>query len=102
AVNVAARLEQAAAPGEALIGAETLQLVRDAVRVAAVEPLELKGKAEPVDAYRLLEVLIDADALARHLEAPLVGRERERDRLRRDFEDAVAERTCRLFTLLGP
>ncbi|MEX0851538.1 MAG: adenylate/guanylate cyclase domain-containing protein, partial [Gaiellaceae bacterium] len=102
AVNVAARLEQAAPPGETLIGAETRSLVRDAVRVEPVEPLTLKGKSEPVPAFRLLELLADAEALARHPEAPLVGRTRERERLRRDFEDAVAERTCRLFTLLGP
>jgi class 3 adenylate cyclase/tetratricopeptide (TPR) repeat protein len=101
AVNVAARLEQAAAPGETLIGAETRLLVRDAVRVEPIEPLALKGKAEPVEAYRLLEVIGDAP-LARHLETPLVGRERERQRLWRDYEDAVADRTCRLFTLLGP
>ena len=102
AVNVAARLEQAAASGETLIGAETRALVRDAIRVEAVEPLALKGKSEPVVAFRLLEVLLDSDALARHLETPLVGRERERQRLWRDYEDAVADRTCRLFTLLGP
>jgi len=102
AVNVAARFEQAAPPGEALIGGETRSLVRDAVRVEPVEPLSLKGKSEPVAAYRLLEVLSDADAFARHPEAPLVGRTRERERLRRDFDDAVAEPTCRLFTLLGP
>jgi class 3 adenylate cyclase len=102
AVNVAARLEQAAGAGEALIGAQTRALVRDAVRVEAVEPLTLKGKAEPVAAYRLLDVISDAAPLARHLETPLVGRERERQRLWRDYEDAVADRTCRLFTLLGP
>jgi class 3 adenylate cyclase/tetratricopeptide (TPR) repeat protein len=102
AVNVAARLEQAAPNGEILIGAETRVLVRDAVRVEAVEPLVLKGKSAPVEAYRLLEVLSDAEPLARHPETPLVGRERERRRLWRDYEDAVADRTCRLFTLLGP
>ncbi len=102
AVNVAARLEQAAASGETLIGAETRVLVRDAVRVEPLEPLVLKGKSEPVEAYRLLEVLSDAEGLARHLETPLVGRERERRRLWRDYEDAVEDRTCRLFTLLGP
>src|SRR5215204_5759684 len=48
AVNVAARLEQAAAPDEVLIGQATLALVRDAVEVERVEPLVLKGKAEPV------------------------------------------------------
>ncbi|MBA3434312.1 MAG: AAA family ATPase [Actinobacteria bacterium] len=102
AVNVAARLEQAAGSGEALIGGETRRLVRNAVRVEPVEPLTLKGKSEPVEAFRLVEVIADADALLRHPEAPLVGRTRERERLWRDFEDAVTERTCRLFTLLGP
>ena len=102
AVNVAARLEQIAGSGEVLIGAETRLLVRDAVRVEAVELLALKGKAEPVEAFRLLDVIPDAEAVARHLETPLVGRERERQRLWRDYEDAVTDRTCRLFTLLGP
>ena len=102
AVNVAARLEQAAAAGETLIGAESRVLVRDAVKVEAVRPLALKGKSEPVEAFRLLEVIGGAGPLARHLETPLVGRERERQRLWRDYEDAVADRTCRLFTLLGP
>ena len=50
AVNVAARLEQAASPGEILIGAETLSLVRDAVTVEPIEPLVLKGKRQPVPA----------------------------------------------------
>ena len=45
AVNVAARLEQAAAPGEVLIGPKTLRLVRDAVVADPTEPLELKGKS---------------------------------------------------------
>jgi class 3 adenylate cyclase/tetratricopeptide (TPR) repeat protein len=102
AVNVAARLEQAAGSGEILIGDHTRRLVRDAVRVGPVEPLGLKGKSEPVEAYRLLGVIGDAAPLARHLETPLVGRQRERQRLWRDYEDAVADRTGRLFTLLGP
>ena len=102
AVNVAARLEQSAPPGMVLIGPETRQLVRDAVRAEPVEPLALKGKSAPIEAFRLVEVLAGAAGLTRHLETPLVGRERERQRLWRDYEDAVADRTCRLFTLLGP
>jgi class 3 adenylate cyclase/tetratricopeptide (TPR) repeat protein len=102
AVNIAARLEQAADSGEILIGAQTRALVRDAVSVDPLEPLEFKGKAAPVEAYRLLEVINNVAPLARHLETPLVGRERERQRLWRDYEDTVADRTCRLFTLLGP
>jgi class 3 adenylate cyclase len=52
AVNVAARLEQAAAAGEILAGEKTVRLVRDSVDVEAVAPHDLKGKAEPVPAYR--------------------------------------------------
>jgi class 3 adenylate cyclase/tetratricopeptide (TPR) repeat protein len=102
AVNVAARLEQAAPSGEILIGGETQLLVRDAVRVEAVDAFELKGKSEAVEAFRLLEVLHDTAPLARHPETPLVGRERERQRLWRAYEDAVADSSCQLFTLLGP
>jgi class 3 adenylate cyclase len=50
AVNVAARLEQAAQPGEVLIGGETLALVADAVEIGEQRLLELKGKSEPVAA----------------------------------------------------
>ena len=102
AVNVAARLEQAAGPGEVLIGMETYRLVRDAVGVEKVPPLDLKGKAAPVTAYRLLEIDTSAEGVARRLDSPLVGRRRERERLRADFEHVVSERTCQLFTLLGP
>jgi class 3 adenylate cyclase len=51
AVNVAARLEQAAAPGEILIGAETRGLVRDAVETERAD-VAAKGKAQPIEAYR--------------------------------------------------
>ena len=101
AVNVTARLEQAAAPGEILLGVDTLRLVRDAVDVERIE-LALKGKPEPVPAFRLERLDAGAAGLARRLDRQLVGRERERERLRADFEDAVAARTCRLFTLVGP
>ncbi|MDH3193352.1 MAG: adenylate/guanylate cyclase domain-containing protein [Acidimicrobiia bacterium] len=53
AVNVAARLETAAEPGQILMGATTYDLVRHVVTAELVEPVEAKGKAEPVVAYRL-------------------------------------------------
>ncbi|HET7044459.1 MAG TPA: AAA family ATPase [Gaiellaceae bacterium] len=101
AVNVAARLEQAADPGEILLGVETRRLVRDAVEVEPVEPLALKGKSRPVAAFRLLSVDPDAPALARRFDAPLVGREQELRLLRHAFERAVGERSCSLVTVLG-
>jgi class 3 adenylate cyclase len=100
-VNVAARLEQAAQPGDLLIGARTYELVRDAVKVAGVEPLALRGKSEPVRAYRLLEVDPGAPARTSRLDVPMVGREAERDLLRRALARVSEHRTCQLFTILG-
>jgi class 3 adenylate cyclase/tetratricopeptide (TPR) repeat protein len=102
AVNVAARLEQAATPGEVFIADSTLRLVRDAVVAEAVAPLGLKGKAEPVTAHRLLAVHAGAAGVARRLDSPLVGRERPLAQLITAFEDVVADRVCHLFTILGP
>jgi class 3 adenylate cyclase/tetratricopeptide (TPR) repeat protein len=102
AVNVAARLEQVAGPGEILLGEQTLRLARAAVRTEPVEALSLKGKANPVPAHLLLHVVEGAPAFDRQLDAPLVGRADELARLRAAFEVAVAERRCRLVTVLGP
>ena len=101
AVNVAARLEQAAGSGETLIGSETLRLVRDAVETEPTEALELKGKAEPIQAHRVLTVDPDAPSFARRLDRPMVGRQRELERLLGDFEQSVQDRSCHMFTLLG-
>jgi class 3 adenylate cyclase/tetratricopeptide (TPR) repeat protein len=99
-VNVAARLEQAAPTGEVLIGESTYRLVRGAVEVASVEPLELKGKPEPVPAYRLLSVTPGART-TRPVGLPLVGRAREIAVLDAEFRRSVAGPECRLATLLG-
>ena len=100
AVNVAARLEQAAEPGEVLIGTETRRLVRDAVEVEPVD-VTAKGKPEPLPSFRLLDVDPDAAAVARRLDTPLVGRREELEQLRQTFDRAVREQRCQLFTLLG-
>ena len=100
-VNVAARFEQTAEPGEIVFGQETHRLVRDAVQVEPVDPLELKGKSDRVPAFRLVDVSPGAPALARRLDSPLVGREAELGRLQRAFEEAVAERACRMATVQG-
>jgi class 3 adenylate cyclase len=101
AINVAARLEQAAEPGEIVISEETLALVRDAVRVEALKPLELKGKSERVAAFRLVSVDPVASGISRHLDSPLVGRKHELRRLREAWDEAVEDPRCQLFTLLG-
>jgi tetratricopeptide (TPR) repeat protein len=98
AVNVAARLEQAAQPGEVLVGEPTLRLVREAAEFEPVEPLELKGKAEPVPAYRLLRV---RDAPEWRHDARFVGRERELALLWEAWERVGAEQRCELVTVVG-
>jgi class 3 adenylate cyclase/tetratricopeptide (TPR) repeat protein len=98
AVNVAARLEQAAVPGEVLIGEATFGLVRDAVVVEPVEPLTLKGKSELVPAFQLVSVL---DVPERSHVLRFVGRERELAEIVSTWERVQAEARCELVTVVG-
>jgi class 3 adenylate cyclase len=100
AVNVAARLEQAAAPGEILVGEQTRRLVVGPATFEPIQPLRLKGKSAPVSAFRLLEVE-RAPAARRLLKSPFVGRERELALLQAAFRDVCVRRRCRLVTLVG-
>jgi class 3 adenylate cyclase/tetratricopeptide (TPR) repeat protein len=97
AVNVAARLEQAAPGSGVLLGPLTERLVRDAVDVEAIAPLELKGKSERVPAFRLIGV---KQAPGTRTRAPLVGRTDALDAL----QAALAQTGdgCRQRLLLGP
>ncbi|HEV2951909.1 MAG TPA: AAA family ATPase, partial [Actinomycetota bacterium] len=101
AVNTAARLEQAAGAGEVLIGEPTYRLVRDAVVAEPIDPVDAKGKVEPVPAYRLDEVIVGAEAHARRMDAPMVGRDAELRTILDAFERSAVDRTCRLVTILG-
>jgi class 3 adenylate cyclase/tetratricopeptide (TPR) repeat protein len=101
AVNVAARLEQAAGVGEILIGAETYQLVRDAVVADQLDPVAVKGKTEPLSAFRVQKVDPAAAGFARRLDAPIVGRQRELSLLTGAFDRAVSDQSSHLFTVLG-
>ena len=102
-MNTAARLEQSAGPGEVFISEATWRLVRHHVIGEEIEPLALKGKSAPVRAWRLLaaEPASTTDAGLPAVEAPLVGREPELGRLRDALDQAIAERTCRLVTVIG-
>ncbi len=99
AVNVAARLQQAAQPGETLLGETTLRLARDAVEAEPVEPLPLKGKREPVPAWRL--VAVSTAVAERRFDSPLVGRERELGALAEAWERACGGPGCELVTVVG-
>ena len=101
AVNQAARLQQAAGPGEILIGDATYRLARDAVVVEKVDSFRFQGKDDQT-AWLLVDVVEGAPSFARRLDTPLVGRARELAHLRLVFERVVEERTNCLFTILGP
>jgi class 3 adenylate cyclase/tetratricopeptide (TPR) repeat protein len=98
AVNVAARLEQAAQPGEVLVGSETLGLVGSAVEVGPERLLELKGKSDLVRANRLVAVL---GARERPHDSRFVGREHEVELIRGAWRSALAEQRCILMTVVG-
>jgi class 3 adenylate cyclase/tetratricopeptide (TPR) repeat protein len=98
AVNVAARLEQNAPPGEVLLGEVTHELVQQHVEVERLE-LALKGKPEPVPAYLLLNVHDIAAPM--HAVTPLLGRDHELLQLREAYAGMAAERSPRLVTVTG-
>jgi class 3 adenylate cyclase/tetratricopeptide (TPR) repeat protein len=98
AVNVAARLQQAARAGEVLIGEATLALVRGAAEVEVIEPLDLKGKSAAVPAFRIVHV---EDAPERSHESVFVGRDRELGLIEEAWDRALADRRCELFTIVA-
>jgi class 3 adenylate cyclase/tetratricopeptide (TPR) repeat protein len=98
AVNVAARLEQAAQPGEILVGRETLSLGQGAVEAEPIEPLELKGKREPVPAFRLISV---HQAPERRHTGPFVGRKPELAVVGESWHRVQVEQRCELVTVVG-
>lgn len=73
AVNVAARLQQAAGPGEVLLSAAVWRRVRERYDAQPVGLLEVKGREQPVEAYRVEGPRTPG---ARR-QAPFVGRHEE-------------------------
>jgi class 3 adenylate cyclase/tetratricopeptide (TPR) repeat protein len=104
AVNVAARLQQGAEPGEVVVGTLTESLTRSAIEYAERPPVPAKGKAEPVRAFRAIRPRSAVPEQARGLpamRAQLVGRQRELRLLLDTFERVRIERRAHLFTLVG-
>ena len=88
AINVAARMEQTAVPGTIQITEDTLRAVADNFEVEPLGGIEVKGKAAPVPAYRVLRRRTGLEARRfqqMRLHAPLVNRLREWDLLRGVF-----------------
>jgi class 3 adenylate cyclase/tetratricopeptide (TPR) repeat protein len=102
AVNVAARLEQAAEPGSVMVGDRTYLATRDAFRFGPAIDLELKGKTGTVAARRVIEPLAEAVRGIPGLRAPMVGRDRELDALVGLLDEAAESRRPRLVVVYGP
>jgi class 3 adenylate cyclase len=101
-VNVAARLEQAAAPGEILVGERTIVSARGAFEFDEPMVVEAKGKAGGVSCRRLVRAL----SLMRPrgvggLQTAFVGRDAELEALREAYRQVLAERRPYLVTILG-
>jgi class 3 adenylate cyclase/tetratricopeptide (TPR) repeat protein len=100
AVNVAARLQQAAPPNEILIGPATHRLTLGCFEVEDEGPIEARGLAEPVWTWRVLGVT-RTEATTRQFRAPLVGRDAELELLENTYSRAVRDRRAHLFTIFG-
>jgi len=102
AVNVAARLEQAAAPGTILVGERTYLASRAAFTFEEPIGLDLKGKAAPVAARRLIGALAEPQRGVPGLRAPMIGRDRELETLLGLFDEAVETGRPRMTVVYGP
>jgi class 3 adenylate cyclase/tetratricopeptide (TPR) repeat protein len=100
--NTAARLQTAAGENEILLGQSTYRVVRDALEAELLPPLQAKGKAAPLTAYRLVAVLPEEERTARRLETPLVGRQSELAEFEWVLRRCIDGNTCAVVTVLGP
>ncbi|MFI6323626.1 AAA family ATPase [Nonomuraea sp. NPDC050556] len=99
-VNTAARLQSAAGDGEILLGEGVARQVMQHAVLAGVPPLTLKGKRDPVPAWRL--VAVEPDRPEQEADTTLmVDRDVELSQLTSLYERIVAERRCGIATLLG-
>src|SRR5437763_1714172 len=103
AVNVASRLQASASPGTITVGERTHRTTSGVVEYAPLEPLLLKGKAEPVGGWRALRLLVQPSGGARVVrqQAPLVGRAEELSALSILFGRVARTGVPQLITLFG-
>jgi class 3 adenylate cyclase/tetratricopeptide (TPR) repeat protein len=101
AVNVAARFQQHAAPGQVILGPVTRALTVGDTVVVSVGELSLKGKAEPVPAWRLVELRSPEAARFPELEVPFFGRAAELEHLLRYWDETTLAAGGQLVTLHG-
>src|SRR5947208_291726 len=101
AVTLAARLQQAAEPGQLLLGPAAHRLTLGRVEVEDLGPVELKGLEQPLWVWRALGTSGSGGARPRTLEAPLVGRDAELELLSNTYDRALRDRRAHMFTIYG-
>ncbi len=103
AVNTAARLQQAAAPGTVVVGPGTYAATRELFVYDELEPIALKGKTVPVPAWHAVAVKTRRGGQRQvlGLEAPLIGRDEEVNLLKETIRRTVPEQRPHLVTVLG-
>jgi class 3 adenylate cyclase/tetratricopeptide (TPR) repeat protein len=100
-VNVASRLQGAAQPGTVTVGERTYRATRDGIEYRELEPLTLKGKAEPVPAWEAVCVRAAQPVRRATAETPLVGRADKLELLRSVYDRAERDRRPHLVTVIG-
>ena len=101
AVNLAARLQQAAPPGAILIGPGAQRLTIGRFELEDEGPVEIRGRAEPIWAWRVICLQGGPPIRAGARRAPLVGRDAELELLENTYDRAVRDRRGHLFTIYG-
>ncbi len=102
AVNVAARLEQAARPGQVLAGERTAALVGGAFEFDDPTTVEAKGKLEGVPCRRLIRMVAPRRPRGgRGLGTAFVGRDRPLAALQGELQRSIQEGRPRVVTLVG-
>ena len=103
AVNTAARIQAAAAPGEVWVDDTTRSLTTASLAYVSVGGHELKGKSFPVELFHAVRTTAAAGGAQRvdGLEAPFVGRDRELRLVKELFHATAEERRARLVLVAG-
>ena len=99
-VNVAARLEKAAGPGEVLCGPLTVELVRGRAVFRPRQPVLLKGKSEPVQVWEAVSMGPSGEATTVH-DLPLIGRDEELAYLTSQWQRVVRDSRYQLALVTG-
>ena len=101
AVGIASKLEAAADPDSIVVGELAGRLIDHAATLEPLGAIEIKGKRDPVQAYRLVDLSPIAATFAQRQDARLVGRKRELAGLRRTLKRAVDSSAVRVAVVIG-